>query len=77
MLPVEHHNALPEDAPEPHAEARPVLPAQEEVEILFGRHIGPTDLAERRKDTLIDVWTEKRAKRDMNPLNHLLRPHGN
>jgi hypothetical protein len=54
-----------------------MLPAQEEVEILFGRHIGPTDLAERRKDTLIDVWTEKRATRDMNPLNHLLRPHGN
>ena len=30
---------------------------------LFGRHRGPADLAERRKQHLADVWAEKHAAR--------------
>jgi hypothetical protein len=64
------------DTPAPSTDQHPSSPAWKEVEYSFGRHIGPTDLAERRKAMLIDVWTEKHAQRDMRPLNHLLRPHG-
>lgn len=38
---------------------------------LFGRHQGPVDLAENRKEVLAEVWAEKAGRRRSLPLGDI------